>query len=90
MKRKKQFSYYHDGRSPGRDCSWIRPSAIPCRRMLYHMAETRLAVDARSGAKRCDLKDDDAKRYAELKKQLAAFDSMKPAPLPEGQFMIDI
>jgi len=35
-------------------------------------------------------KEDDAKRYAELKKQLAEFDSIKPEPLPEAQFMTDI
>ncbi len=31
-----------------------------------------------------------ANRYAELQKQLASFDSIKPAPLPEGQFVTDI
>ena len=31
-----------------------------------------------------------ATRYNELKKQLAAFDSIKPAPRPVGQFMTDI
>src|SRR4029077_7771007 len=36
------------------------------------------------------LKGDNAKRYADLKKQLAEFDSLKPAPLPQGQFMVDI
>ena len=36
------------------------------------------------------LKGDNAKRYAELKAQLATFDSIKPAPLPEGQFMKDL
>jgi hypothetical protein len=35
------------------------------------------------------LKGDAAKRYAELKKQLAEFDSLRPAPLPQGQFMVD-
>jgi hypothetical protein len=59
----------------------------PLEQQVYHIAETRfggLGDPVRS------LKGDNAKRYAELKLQLASFDSMKPAPLPEGQFMTDL
>ena len=59
----------------------------PLEQQVYHIAETRfggLGDPVRA------LKGDDAKRYAELKAQLASFDSIKPAPLPEGQFMKDL
>jgi Protein of unknown function (DUF1553)/Protein of unknown function (DUF1549) len=59
----------------------------PLEQQVYHIAETRfggLGDPARS------LRGDNAKRYAELKVQLATFDSIKPAPLPEGQFMKDL
>jgi hypothetical protein len=36
------------------------------------------------------LKGDAATRYAELKKELSAFDATRPKPLDQGQFMIDI
>ena len=58
-----------------------KPAAerTPLEQQVYHIAETRfggLGDPARS------LKGDKAKRYAELKAQLATFDSMKPPPLP--------
>jgi Protein of unknown function (DUF1549)/Protein of unknown function (DUF1553) len=59
----------------------------PLEQQVYHIAETRfggLGDPAKS------LKGDNAKRYAELKTQLASFDSLKPPPLPEGQFMTDL
>ena len=59
----------------------------PLEQQVYHIAETRfggLGDPVRA------LKGDQAKRYAELKTQLASFDSLKPAPLPEGQFMTDL
>ena len=58
---------------------------------MYHTAEPRVAFDEEPDARTLrGLKGDAATRYAELKKQLAAFDSLRPAPLPQGQFMIDI
>jgi hypothetical protein len=54
---------------------------------IYHIAETRLGGP---GDPVKSLKGQDAKRYVELKSQLAAFDSIQPAPLPEGQFMKDL
>jgi hypothetical protein len=63
-----------------------KPAAerTPLEQQVYHIAETRfggLGDPVRA------LKGDNAKRYAELKAQLATFDSLKPAPLAEGQFM---
>ncbi len=63
----------------------------PLQAMMYHTAEPRVSFDEEPDARTLrSLKGDDGKRYAELKKQLAQFDSLKPAPLPEGQFMIDV
>jgi hypothetical protein len=59
----------------------------PLEQQVYHIAETRFGGQ---GDPAKSLKGDHAKRYAELKTQLAAFDSIKPAPLPEGQFMTDL
>ena len=59
--------------------------------MMYHTAEPRVTFDEEPDARTLrGLKGDSGKRYTELKKQLAEFDALKPAPLPEGQFMIDI
>jgi hypothetical protein len=63
----------------------------PLQAMMYHTAEPRVTFDEEPDARTLrSLKGDSATRYADLKKQLAAFDSLKPAKLPEGQFMIDI
>jgi hypothetical protein len=63
----------------------------PLQQMMFHTAEPRIAFTDEPDARTLrGLKGDSGTRYAELKKQLAAFDSLKPAPLPEGQFMIDI
>ena len=63
----------------------------PLQQMMYHTAEPRITFDEEPDARTLrGLKGDNGKRYAELKKQLAQFDSLKPAPLPEGQFMIDL
>src|SRR5579871_2942724 len=57
----------------------------------YKTVEPRIIIDEEPDARTLrTLKGDNAKRYAELKKQLAEFDSLKPAPLPQGQFMVDI
>jgi hypothetical protein len=57
----------------------------------YKTAEPRISFDEEPDARSLrQLKGDDAKRYAELKKQLAEFDSLKPEPLAQGQFMLDI
>ncbi len=57
----------------------------------YKTAEPRIVIDEEPNARTLrTLKPEDAKRYGELKKQLAQFDSLKPAPLPQGQFMADI
>jgi hypothetical protein len=63
----------------------------PYQKMMYHTAEPRIAFSDEPDARTLrTLKGDSAARYAELKKQLAEFDSIKPAALPDGQYMIDI
>ena len=63
----------------------------PLQQMMFHTAEPRIAFTDEPDARTLrNLKGDSGARYAELKKQLATFDSIKPAPLPEGQFMTDI
>jgi hypothetical protein len=63
----------------------------PLQAMMYHTAEPRVSFDEEPDARTLrSLKGDAATRYAELKKQLAAFDSLKPPALPQGQFMVDI
>jgi hypothetical protein len=63
----------------------------PMQQMMYHTAEPRITFDEEPDARTLrQLKGDAGKRYQELKKQLAEFDSLKPAPLPQAQFMTDI
>jgi hypothetical protein len=63
----------------------------PLQQMMYHTAAPRVAFDEEPDARTLrGLKGDSGKRYTELQKQLAEFDALKPAALPEGQFMIDI
>ena len=63
----------------------------PMQAMMYHTAEPRITFDEEPDARTLrGLKGENGKRYQELKKQLAQFDSLKPAPLPQGQFMIDL
>jgi hypothetical protein len=63
----------------------------PLEAMMYHTAEPRITFDEEPDARTLrGLKGEAPKRYAELKKQLAAFDSIKPEPLPIGQFMTDL
>jgi hypothetical protein len=63
----------------------------PFQQMMYHTAEPRITFDEEPDARTLrGLKGDSGTRYNELKKQLGAFDSLKPDPLPQGQFMIDI
>jgi len=63
----------------------------PFQQMMYHTAEPRITFDEEPDARTLrGLKGENGKRYAELKKQLAEFDSLRPAPLPQGQFMIDL
>ena len=63
----------------------------PLQAMMYHTAEPRVSFDEEPDARTLrTLKGDSATRYADLKKQLAEFDSLRPAKLPEGQFMVDI
>jgi len=63
----------------------------PWQEMMYHTATPRIAFNEEPDARTLrSLKGDASTRYAELKKQLAEFDSLKPAPRPTAQFMIDI
>jgi len=63
----------------------------PWQQMMYHTAEPRIAFSEEPDARTLrTLKGDASTRYAELKKQLAQFDSIKPKALPRGQYMIDI
>jgi hypothetical protein len=63
----------------------------PFQQMMWHTASSRLTFDEEPDARTLrSLKGDAGTRYAALKTQLAAFDSIKPAARPLGQFMIDI
>jgi len=63
----------------------------PWEAVMYKTAEPRVTFDEEPDARTLrTLKGDSAKRYAELKKQLVEFDSLRPAKLPEGQFMVDL
>jgi len=62
----------------------------PWEAVMYKTAEPRVAFDEEPDARTLrTLKGDAAKRYQELKKQLAEFDSLRPAPLPQVQYMVD-
>jgi hypothetical protein len=68
----------------------IAKSAVertPLEQQVYHIAETRFGG---FGDPTRSLSPADALRYDLLKKELAGFDSLKPAPLPQGQFMKDL
>ena len=63
----------------------------PLQAMMFHTAEPRVSFDEEPNPRTLrSLKGDAGTRYADLKKQLAQFDSIKPEPLPQGQYMIDI
>ncbi|MEO8051163.1 MAG: DUF1549 and DUF1553 domain-containing protein [Acidobacteriota bacterium] len=63
----------------------------PVQAMMNHTAIGLMAINAAFDAKALrNLNESDAKRYADLKKQLTEFDSIKPTPPAEGQFMVDI
>jgi hypothetical protein len=63
----------------------------PMQQMMYHTAEPRIVFDEEPDARTLrQLNGENGKRYQELQKQLAEFDSLKPPPLPQGQFMIDL
>jgi hypothetical protein len=54
---------------------------------MYHKAKTQVTFSDEEVA--ALLKGSDKTRYLALKKQLAAFDSIKPKPLPVAQGMVD-
>jgi hypothetical protein len=63
----------------------------PLQAMMFHTAMPRVSFDEEPNPRTLrTLKGDSGTRYAELKKQLTEFDSIKPEPLPQGQYMIDI
>jgi hypothetical protein len=63
----------------------------PWQQMMYHTASPRITFDEEPDARTLrGLKGDAATRYAELKKALTEFDSLRPEPLLRGQFMVDI
>jgi Protein of unknown function (DUF1553)/Protein of unknown function (DUF1549) len=63
----------------------------PMQAVMYKTAEPRIVFDEEPDARTLrQLKGDAGKRYQELKKQLAAFDSLRPAPLPAAQYMRDL
>jgi hypothetical protein len=63
----------------------------PLPQMMFHTASPRITFSEEPDARSLrTLPGEDGKRYTELKTKLAEFDSIKPAALPEGQFMIDI
>jgi hypothetical protein len=59
----------------------------PYQWQMYHKAKTQVTFTDEDMA--ALLKGDEKKQYADLKKQLAAFDSIKPASLNIGQGMVD-
>ena len=82
----------HTFEAPVQEAIYMDPAKRdPMQAMMAHTAGPRVGFDEEPDARTLrTLKGDAGKRYAELKKQLAEFDSLKPAPLPQGQFMIDI
>ncbi|MBV8907216.1 MAG: DUF1549 domain-containing protein, partial [Acidobacteriia bacterium] len=63
----------------------------PMQAVMYKTAEPRIVFDEEPDARTLrQLKGDAGKRYQELKKQLADFDSLRPAPLPQAQYMRDL
>jgi hypothetical protein len=63
----------------------------PLQQMWFHTASPRITFDEEPDARTLrGLGADQAKRYADLKKELAQFDAIKPGPSAQGQFMIDI
>ncbi len=59
----------------------------PYQWQMFHKAKTQVTFTDEDMA--ALLKGDEKKQYADLKKELAAFDSIKPAPLNIGQGMVD-
>jgi hypothetical protein len=59
----------------------------PIQWQMYYKAKPQLDHPLEDGAKR--LRGADAKRWSELQAELAKFDSIKPAPLPIAQAMVD-
>ncbi|MBM3724429.1 MAG: DUF1553 domain-containing protein [Acidobacteria bacterium] len=59
----------------------------PFQWQMYYQSRILLKFTEADASKK--LKGADAKRYAELKRQLAAFDSLKPGELPIAQTMIE-
>ncbi len=64
----------------------------PMQWLMYHKAQWQLnyGVDEDGNGVRARLKGEDKKRYDELRAQLAAFDSIKPSPLPIGSGITDV
>ncbi|MBV9746149.1 MAG: DUF1553 domain-containing protein [Acidobacteriia bacterium] len=63
----------------------------PMQAVMYKTAEPRIVFDEEPDTRTLrQLKGDAGKRYQELKKQLADFDSLRPAPLPQAQYMRDL
>jgi hypothetical protein len=63
----------------------------PFQAVIARTAEPRVELPGDPDARTLrTLKPDAAARYAELKKQLAEFDAVKPARLEEGQYMVDL
>lgn len=60
--------------------------------LMYHKAQWQLhyGVDEDGNGIRAKLKGDARKQYDDLKAKLAAFDSIKPAPLPIGSGITDV
>ncbi|MEZ5403388.1 MAG: DUF1549 and DUF1553 domain-containing protein [Bryobacteraceae bacterium] len=54
---------------------------------MYYKGRPQVEFSVEAAAKK--LKGDEAKRYKELARELAAFDSIKPAALPLAQAMVD-
>ncbi len=62
----------------------------PWQAMIYHHAAPHIEIGELNARTVRGLKGDAPKRFEELMKQLAAFDSIKPAKLEQGQFVADI
>jgi len=74
-----------------REALYTEPSKrTPWQAMIYHTAGPHVELGEPNARTLRGLKGDAPKRYAELEKQLAEFDSIKPAKLERAQYMKDI
>jgi len=74
-----------------KEAIYAEPSKrTPWQAMIFHTAGPHIELGEPNARTLRGLKGDDAKRFAELEKQLAEFDSIRPPKLDQGQYVRDI